>query len=248
MPASGRRSRDPESADRTPPGRSGRSSWICRRSTRAAAPEAHLDRPDQPRPGIVRHSRDVGLVRVLPARRRLRVGARAGGGANPSPGRRWYPARGGELCADVTKTKKDGTRGRLRIDYGDPRQPTLIAEDGSPSKCPSAPEGDHQATAHSTSHQSDARYPGTRAKPWTPTGPSTPPTPKQGAQRSRARTSYSPEPRTECLPASCKHSGRGGGLRPRAGVRTLRTSGPTPLSAGGCIAAQAATEDLLGVS
>lgn len=29
----------------------------------------------------------------------------------------------GELRADVTKTKKDGTRGRLRIDYGDPRQP-----------------------------------------------------------------------------------------------------------------------------
>jgi len=29
----------------------------------------------------------------------------------------------GELRADVTKTRKDGTRGRLRIDYGDPRQP-----------------------------------------------------------------------------------------------------------------------------
>lgn len=29
----------------------------------------------------------------------------------------------GELRADVTKTKKDGTPGRLRIDYGDPREP-----------------------------------------------------------------------------------------------------------------------------
>jgi hypothetical protein len=28
-----------------------------------------------------------------------------------------------ELRADVTKTLKDGTRGRLRIDYGDPKQP-----------------------------------------------------------------------------------------------------------------------------
>ena len=28
-----------------------------------------------------------------------------------------------ELRSDVTKTRKDGTRGRLRIDYGDPRQP-----------------------------------------------------------------------------------------------------------------------------
>jgi hypothetical protein len=29
----------------------------------------------------------------------------------------------GELREDVTKTKKDGTRGRLRIDYGDQREP-----------------------------------------------------------------------------------------------------------------------------
>jgi len=29
----------------------------------------------------------------------------------------------GELRTDVTKTKKDGTRGRLRIDYGDQREP-----------------------------------------------------------------------------------------------------------------------------
>jgi len=29
----------------------------------------------------------------------------------------------GELRADVTKTRKDGTRSRLRIDYGDARQP-----------------------------------------------------------------------------------------------------------------------------
>jgi ParB/RepB/Spo0J family partition protein len=29
----------------------------------------------------------------------------------------------GELRADVTKTKKDGTRGRLRIDYGDSKEP-----------------------------------------------------------------------------------------------------------------------------
>ena len=28
-----------------------------------------------------------------------------------------------ELRADVTKTRKDGTRGRLRIDYGNPREP-----------------------------------------------------------------------------------------------------------------------------
>ena len=28
-----------------------------------------------------------------------------------------------ELRADVTKTRKDGSRGRLRIDYGDPREP-----------------------------------------------------------------------------------------------------------------------------
>jgi len=28
-----------------------------------------------------------------------------------------------ELRADATKTRKDGTRGRLRIDYGDPRRP-----------------------------------------------------------------------------------------------------------------------------
>jgi hypothetical protein len=28
-----------------------------------------------------------------------------------------------ELRADVTKTKKDGTRGRLRIDYGNPQEP-----------------------------------------------------------------------------------------------------------------------------
>ena len=34
----------------------------------------------------------------------------------------------GDFRADVTKTKKDGTRGRLRIDYGDPREPDdLIA-------------------------------------------------------------------------------------------------------------------------
>ncbi len=29
----------------------------------------------------------------------------------------------GELRKDVTKSKKDGTRGRLRIDYGDQREP-----------------------------------------------------------------------------------------------------------------------------
>jgi hypothetical protein len=29
----------------------------------------------------------------------------------------------GELRQDVTKTRKDGSRGRLRIDYGDARQP-----------------------------------------------------------------------------------------------------------------------------
>jgi hypothetical protein len=28
-----------------------------------------------------------------------------------------------ELRADVTRTKKDGTRGRLRIDYGNPKEP-----------------------------------------------------------------------------------------------------------------------------
>ena len=28
-----------------------------------------------------------------------------------------------ELRADVTRTKKDGTRGRLRIDYGNPKDP-----------------------------------------------------------------------------------------------------------------------------
>ncbi|MGO9975106.1 MAG: hypothetical protein ACLP01_20350, partial [Solirubrobacteraceae bacterium] len=28
-----------------------------------------------------------------------------------------------EFRTDVTKTKKDGTRGALRIDYGDPRKP-----------------------------------------------------------------------------------------------------------------------------
>jgi hypothetical protein len=28
-----------------------------------------------------------------------------------------------EFRADVTKTRKDGSRGKLRIDYGDPRQP-----------------------------------------------------------------------------------------------------------------------------
>lgn len=28
-----------------------------------------------------------------------------------------------ELRADATKTRKDGTRGRLRIDYGGPKQP-----------------------------------------------------------------------------------------------------------------------------
>jgi hypothetical protein len=29
----------------------------------------------------------------------------------------------GELWSDVTKTRKDRTRGRLRIDYGNPREP-----------------------------------------------------------------------------------------------------------------------------
>jgi hypothetical protein len=29
----------------------------------------------------------------------------------------------GELRTDVTKTRKDGTPGRLRFDYGDPRNP-----------------------------------------------------------------------------------------------------------------------------
>ena len=29
----------------------------------------------------------------------------------------------GELRTDVTKTRKDGRRGRLRIDYGDPAKP-----------------------------------------------------------------------------------------------------------------------------
>ena len=29
-----------------------------------------------------------------------------------------------EFRTDVTKTRKDGSRGRLRIDYGDPRKPT----------------------------------------------------------------------------------------------------------------------------
>jgi hypothetical protein len=28
-----------------------------------------------------------------------------------------------ELRSDVTKTRKDGSRGRLRFDYGDPRDP-----------------------------------------------------------------------------------------------------------------------------
>ena len=28
-----------------------------------------------------------------------------------------------ELRSDVTKTRKDGTRGRLRLDYGDHRNP-----------------------------------------------------------------------------------------------------------------------------
>jgi hypothetical protein len=28
-----------------------------------------------------------------------------------------------ELRADITKTRKDGTRGRLRIDYGQPNEP-----------------------------------------------------------------------------------------------------------------------------
>ena len=28
-----------------------------------------------------------------------------------------------ELRADATKTRKDGSRGALRIDYGDPRRP-----------------------------------------------------------------------------------------------------------------------------
>jgi hypothetical protein len=33
-----------------------------------------------------------------------------------------------ELRADVTKTRKDGTRGRLRIDYGDHRNPEAALE------------------------------------------------------------------------------------------------------------------------
>jgi hypothetical protein len=28
-----------------------------------------------------------------------------------------------EFRTDVTKTRKDGSRGKLRIDYGDPREP-----------------------------------------------------------------------------------------------------------------------------
>ena len=28
-----------------------------------------------------------------------------------------------EFRTDVTKTRKDGSRGRLRIDYGDPKEP-----------------------------------------------------------------------------------------------------------------------------
>ena len=31
-----------------------------------------------------------------------------------------------ELRADVTKTRKDGSRGRLRIDYGDHRDPAIV--------------------------------------------------------------------------------------------------------------------------
>jgi len=45
-----------------------------------------------------------------------------------------------EFRADVTKTLKDGSRGKLRIDYGDPKQPEKpIAGCGSSSTAAEPP-------------------------------------------------------------------------------------------------------------
>jgi hypothetical protein len=71
-----------------------------------------------------RHSRPVGIVRLRAARRRPRQLA-----IHADRERIARIAAGGirlvidELRTDVTKTRKDGTRGRLRYDYGDHRDP-----------------------------------------------------------------------------------------------------------------------------
>ena len=90
---------------------------------RQPRPRARADpQPRQRRPG--RHQRRA-VLRLRAARaptttaRRTR---RPGSGSRGSP-----PAASGSsstsCAADVTKTRKDGSRGRLRIDYGDHRDP-----------------------------------------------------------------------------------------------------------------------------